>query len=102
MQTKAIIVWVYGALVLVGGVMGWVKAKSKPSLISGIIFGVALILFGHGINQGRAADVWVAIALAGLLAIIMGIRFAKTKKFMPAGLLAILSAVVVATLLLMR
>jgi uncharacterized membrane protein (UPF0136 family) len=100
MQTAAMVVWIYGALVLVGGVMGWVKARSKPSLISGIVFGVALILFGYGISQGHAADVWVAIGLAGLLAIIMGIRFAKTKKFMPAGLLAILSAVVVAMLLM--
>ena len=98
----AIIVLVYGILVLVGGVMGWVKAKSKPSLISGIAFGVALIVLGYGINQRHASDVWVAIGLAGLLAVIMGIRFAKTKMFLPAGLLTIVSAAVAAALLLLR
>jgi uncharacterized membrane protein (UPF0136 family) len=97
-----VIVWVYGALVLFGGVMGWVKAQSKPSLISGIVFGVALIVVGVGVNQGRASDVWAATALACLLAVAMGVRFAKTKKFMPAGLITILSAVVVVVLLLLR
>ena len=100
MQTTAIIVWVYGALVLAGGAMGWAKAKSKPSLISGIVFGVALGFFGYGIYQGHTSDIRVAAAIAGLLGVIMGIRFAKSKKFMPAGLVAILSVVVVALLLL--
>ncbi len=102
MQTAAIIVWVYGALVLVGGVMGWVKARSKPSLIAGIVFGVALIVVGAGINAGHGTDVRVAATLAAVLGIIMGVRFAKSRKFMPAGLLAIVSAAVVAVLLLLR
>ena len=101
MQTTAIIVWVYGALVLAGGAMGWAKAKSKPSLISGVVFGAALISLGYRIYQGHASDVQVAAVIAGLLAIIMGVRFAKTKKLMPAGLVAILSVAVV-TLLLLR
>lgn len=96
------IVWIYGALVLVGGVMGWVKAKSTPSLISGLVFGSGLIFIGYGIRQGHAADVTVACIIAGLLAVIMGIRFGKTKKFMPAGLITILSVVVLVTLLLRR
>src|SRR5437762_2801317 len=90
----AIIVWVYGMLVLIGGVIGWVKAKSKPSLISGIAFGVALIVVGIGVDQGHSMEVWLAGGLAGLLAAIMGLRFAKTRKFMPAGLVAVLSVVV--------
>ena len=100
MQTTAIIVWAYGALVLAGGAMGWAKAKSKSSLIAGVVFGVPLIIFGYGIHQGHASDVRVAAAIAGLLAILMGVRFAKTKKFMPAGFVAILSVAVVALLLL--
>lgn len=102
MQTMAMIVWIYGALVLVGGVMGWVKAKSVPSLVSGIVFGAALIFVGYGIKLGHRNDVTIAMVIAGLLAVIMGIRFAKSKKFMPAGLVAILSVVVIASLLLMR
>ena len=101
MQTAAIIVLAYGALVLVGGIFGYVKAKSIPSLISGLIFGITLLVVGYGIRQGHQSDIKIAAGLAGLLAVIMGIRFAKSKKFMPAGMLTVLSAVVVA-LLLMR
>jgi uncharacterized membrane protein (UPF0136 family) len=102
MQTPAIIIWVYAALILVGGVMGWAKARSQMSLWSGLIFGVALILVGVGVARGYANHLIAATVLAGLLAIIMGVRFVKTKKFMPAGLVAILSVVVVALLLRFR
>ena len=102
MGTAAIIVSLYGALVLVGGVMGYIRAKSIPSLISDLVVGTALILMGNGILQGLASDIFVAIGLTGLLAIIMGVRFAKNNKFMPAGVLTILSAAVLVTLLSMR
>ena len=36
MQTTAILVWAYGVLVAVGGVVGFVKVGSKASLISGV------------------------------------------------------------------
>ncbi|MEI6085420.1 MAG: TMEM14 family protein [Verrucomicrobiota bacterium] len=101
-MTNEIIVWIYGALVLLGGVMGWAKAKSIPSLISGLVFGGVLIFLGFGIRQGRAADVTAACVIAGVLAVIMGLRFSKTKKFMPAGLVAVMSLVVLATLLMRR
>lgn len=100
MQTAAIIVWVYGALVLAGGVMGWVKAKSTASLISGVIFGVALILTGFALDNPTGQ--WIAVGLAALLGIIMGARFAKSRKFMPAGMIAILSLVVLVALLALR
>ena len=102
MQTTAIIVWIYGVLVLVGGLMGWVKAKSKPSLVSGLIFGVLLILQGYWIWQGSASGVMQASVTTGLLAVVMGARFIATKKFMPAGLLTLLSLAVLITLLLRR
>ena len=98
MQTAAIIVWVYGALVLIGGVMGWVKARSKPSLISGVVFGAALILTGFWMPVGR----WIAAGLAAALAVVMGVRYAQTKKVMPSGVMTALSAVVLVVLLLVR
>jgi len=102
MQTTAMIVWIYGVLVLVGGVMGWVKAKSKPSLVSGLIFGVLLILEGYRIWQGIAVGVTQACVTTGLLAVVMGARFIATRKFMPAGLLTLLSLAVLITLLMRR
>ncbi len=90
----AVIVCVYGALVLIGGVMGWAKAKSRPSLIAGLIGGLALLIAGGAISRGIAAGTYAALAIALLLAVVMGIRFAKTKKLMPAGLVTALSVVV--------
>src|ERR1041384_6295945 len=102
MRTTAIIVWVYGALVLVGGVVGYAKARSVPSLISGAVFGVAFICLGFGILRERSpASLWATI-LAAVLAVLMGARFAKTRKFMPAGLIAALSILVLAALLVLR
>jgi uncharacterized membrane protein (UPF0136 family) len=97
MQTAAIIVWSYGALVLAGGVMGWVKARSKPSLIAGVAFGAALIAAGW-CPYAR----WVGASLAAALGVIMGVRFGQTRKFMPAGLTFVLSVVALAALLVFQ
>ena len=88
------VVWVYGAFILLGGVMGWVKAKSKPSLISGTLFGVLLIADGFWMSSDRHNALIAGVALAGILLVVMGIRFVRTKKFMPAGLTASLSLIV--------
>jgi uncharacterized membrane protein (UPF0136 family) len=81
------VLWVYIALLLVGGVMGFLKAGSKISLITSVVFSVALALFAaHVINWPRGADV-----LLVLLLIVFVIRYARTSKFMPSGLLIILS-----------
>src|SRR5258706_16206999 len=98
MQNTAMIVIVYGALVLVGGVMGYVKAKSLPSLISGLAFGLALLVCGLGLWQGAKMSAVVALGLAAALLAMMGVRFAKSKKFMPAGLIESLSLIVVVIL----
>ena len=100
MQTSALIVIVYGLLVLVGGVMGYVKAKSLPSLISGVLFGVLLLISGVGIQQGAKASLIIALTLTVVLLVIMGLRFVKSKKFMPAGLIALLSAITAALLVM--
>ena len=101
MKTSAMIVFVYGLLVLVGGVMGYVKAKSLPSLISGILFGVLLLISGVGIQEGAKLSFAIALALTVVLMLIMGLRFVKSKKFMPAGLITLLSAIT-ALLLMME
>jgi uncharacterized membrane protein (UPF0136 family) len=91
----AIAPWVlllYAVLVLAGGVMGYVKARSKPSLISGLISGAALLI-AWGITLGNSynAGIGLATCLAIALLIVFGLRFRKTNKFMPAGLMAIVS-----------
>eukprot|EP00197_Chlamydomonas_leiostraca_P002087 CAMPEP_0202858432 /NCGR_PEP_ID=MMETSP1391-20130828/970_1 /ASSEMBLY_ACC=CAM_ASM_000867 /TAXON_ID=1034604 /ORGANISM="Chlamydomonas leiostraca, Strain SAG 11-49" /LENGTH=108 /DNA_ID=CAMNT_0049537353 /DNA_START=82 /DNA_END=405 /DNA_ORIENTATION=- len=78
-----------GVLCSMGGAMGYAKKKSVPSLIGGLAFGAAYIGTAYTINdidgyKGHAAG----LATSALLTAVMGSRFAKYKKFMPAGLLA--------------
>ena len=90
---------VFAALVCAGGVMGFVKARSKASLISGIVSAVVLI----GSYAVASADLKTGI-ISGLVAsllltVVFAIRLAKTKKFMPSGLMIGLSVIECAILI---
>ncbi len=98
MNTLAIVACVYGGLILLGGVMGFVKGKSKVSLVTGILFGAALLECGLLIQQEVAFAVVAATLLAGVLVLVFMMRYLKTRKLMPAGLLAVISVVATAWL----
>ena len=75
--------------------MGFVKVGSKASLISGVGMGLALLASGYGVWRGSYDSLVVAEVIAALLLVLFAIRFAKTRRIMPVGLLAILSLVAV-------
>ncbi|XP_067126702.1 transmembrane protein 14C-like [Centruroides vittatus] len=85
----------YAATVAVGGVVGYFRAKSKTSLASGLIFGGIL---GYGCYQisEDPDDYSLTLATSLVLAGVMGSRYYKTKRFMPAGLITTISLGVVA------
>ncbi len=88
-MTPELILWIYIVLLVIGGVIGFVKAKSKPSLIASSIFAVALAMVNLNlVNIRHLADI-----LLGLLIVVFAMRYAKTKKFMPAGMMIILTVV---------
>uniref|UniRef100_A0A6G1SET9 Transmembrane protein 14C n=1 Tax=Aceria tosichella TaxID=561515 RepID=A0A6G1SET9_9ACAR len=79
----------YAILVAAGGILGYAKAKSVPSLAAGLTFGA---LIGTGSYLEATQDnYWVTFAGSGLLGLMMTQRFLKSKKFMPAGLVSALS-----------
>lgn len=80
-------------MIIAGGVMGFVKAKSKASLYSGVGSGIVLgILFA--LSSGHTKEVLIAAFITyTLLDTVFAIRLKKTKKFMPAGLILILCIV---------
>lgn len=80
----------YGILAIIGGIIGYIQVKSKASLISGIISGALLIIGGVIQLQGRTWGLLLATVVTVGLIIVFGIRLTKTRKFMPAGLMAIL------------
>jgi len=91
MQNTAIEIWIYGVIMILGGIMGFVKVGSKASLISGVGMGLGLIASGYGVSRGSYDSLVVAEVIAALLVVIFAIRFAKTRRIMPVGMLAILS-----------
>lgn len=98
LNVPGIVLWVYIVLLLAGGVMGFVKAGSKISLITSSIFAVLLALCALAIIR----PFWIADVLIALLVVVFGMRFAKGRKFMPSGLMLGLSAIVLAVLLLVK
>ena len=102
MNTSALIVYVYAALVSVGGLLGYVKAKSLPSLIAGEAGFLALVAAGYGVGHGRSWGLPLALALILGLLVFFAVRYARTRAFMPGGLMAILSLLTLVGVLLTR
>jgi uncharacterized membrane protein (UPF0136 family) len=93
MHGTAIIVWIYGVLMGVGGVIGYLKVRSKASLLSGVGFGLMLLASGYGVWQSSRDSLVASAVIAALLVAIFAVRLMKTRRFMPAGVLAVLSLV---------
>lgn len=92
---------VYAVLLAVGGVIGYTKAGSRPSLIAGLGSAVAAFLALLLSLQNPSWGMGLGAVVAILLAVFFGYRFAvKTRKFMPAGLLAVMSVIVLAVTIL--
>ncbi|XP_030064947.1 transmembrane protein 14C-like [Microcaecilia unicolor] len=77
----------YAALVASGGVVGYVKAGSVPSLAAGLLFGSLAGLGAYQISHDPK-NMWLSLIASGTLAGVMGLRFYNSGKFMPAGLIA--------------
>jgi uncharacterized membrane protein (UPF0136 family) len=78
-----------GVLSIVGGIIGFKKAKSKPSLIAGTISGLALgICFVVSLTN-PTSGLTSALVITGILDLVFLMRLMKTKKMMPAGIMLI-------------
>ena len=89
------VLWIYIVLLLVGGLIGFFKAKSRVSLISSSVFAAVLVLTQTGIFEPTLARNLVNVLLAALL-VVFAIRLAKTKKFMPSGMMLVLTVLTLA------
>ena len=83
----------YGISLLSGGYFGW-KAKSKISLFMGVFSGLFTFLAVYLIGFYPSCGYWCLMVISGLLSVVFLIRLAKTRKFIPAGLLLGISCVI--------
>ena len=85
------VLWIYIVLLLIGGLIGFLKGKSKVSLLTSVVFAALLVLTTlRGVFQpGFALE--LANVLMAVLLLVFAVRLAKTKKFMPGGLMLVVT-----------
>src|SRR2546423_15330353 len=86
------LLWIYIVLLIAGGLIGFFKGKSQVSLVMSVAFAVALGLCATGIIfQPNVADILLLVLIG-----VFTLRLTKTKKFMPAGMMLVVTALVLA------
>ena len=88
----------YAGLLIVGGLIGFFKARSMPSLVAGLTSG---ILAGGCVavsGSNRLLGYGLGLALALVMGVIFALRYTRTRKVMPSGMLALVSLAVVIAL----
>uniref|UniRef100_A0A7C9CI54 Uncharacterized protein n=1 Tax=Opuntia streptacantha TaxID=393608 RepID=A0A7C9CI54_OPUST len=92
----------YGLILLVGGLIGYVKKRSLASLAGGAGAGLLLILAGYlslkafEKRKNSYFALIVETVIAAGLTYVMGRRYMETSKIMPAGVIAGISALMTA------
>lgn len=90
-MSEITILWIYIVLLIVGGLFGFLKGKSKISLVLSVAFAVALTLCVLHVIPFQYST-WILVALL----VVFAWRLIKTRKFMPAGLMLILTVLALA------
>jgi uncharacterized membrane protein (UPF0136 family) len=77
----------YGILAIVGGIIGYIQAQSKASLISGSISGFLLIFGGVMQLQGQYWGLILATVVTAVLLIVFAVRLIDTPRSKDTGIL---------------
>ncbi|HWM24749.1 MAG TPA: TMEM14 family protein [Chthoniobacterales bacterium] len=84
---------VFGLLTIVGGVIGFLKAGSTPSLVAGSISGI-LLLVAAFLMPGQPA---LGLAVGAITSLLLAGKFIpdfiRTGQAMPAGMMSVLSVI---------
>jgi uncharacterized membrane protein (UPF0136 family) len=90
------ILWIYIILLLVGGLIGFFKGKSHISLVMSSVFAALLVLTAvPGIFEPTFRHGLANLLMAALI-VVFAVRLGKTKKFMPSGMMLVITIVALA------
>ena len=73
--------------------MGYVKARSVVSIIAGAITGILLIAAALILPEHRELGLALALLVSAILAAQFIPRALRTRRFMPGGLMSVLSVI---------
>jgi uncharacterized membrane protein (UPF0136 family) len=85
--------YIYAALMIVGGVMGYKKAGSKASLYAGVLSGIFTLVATYMTQTNPALGYGLMTGISLILTFTFLKRLMATKKFMPSGMLLILTII---------
>jgi len=88
----------YGILAIAGGILGYIKAGSQTSLISGLVSGILLVVAGLAHQQNAGWGLLLAVIITLILIGVFAVRYIKTRKFMPSGLMVLAGLLAIAGL----
>jgi uncharacterized membrane protein (UPF0136 family) len=92
---------IYALLLAVGGIMGFVKARSHASLIAGLISALGALVALYFSTLRSPFGFPLGMALSAVLFVLFGYRYAiRNRKIMPNGMMAIVSLVVLGVMML--
>ena len=95
-----VVLGLYGVLLIVGGVMGYLKARSRASLIAGVVSGIIAfiaVFISSTYNEDGGFGIGLTLAIAMFL--FFGPRAVSARKFVPMGMMAVASVIVIGVMM---
>lgn len=96
------LVILYAFVLMGGGMMGYYKAGSLPSLLMGCVTGLILIVSAISMFNKDLLGYFLSCGIAFALAVFFTYRFVDTFKLIPTGLMAVISFIVFVILVAMK
>ncbi len=90
---------IYTFLMLIGGIIGYVKSGSLPSIVASGIFSSLLLIAAYRMFKRLKGGEILALINVLALDAFFTLRFSMNPKFMPAGLMIVLSNLMLIMLL---
>ena len=92
------VILAYAAILIAGGFAGWRLSGSRISLTAGLTSAAMLAIAYRLALSYLLVGYLLAVLISLGLTVMFGLRFRKTKKVMPAGMMLAVSAIVLAIL----